>query len=56
LALPACCPIMPRGDSAFGTKKVIGVGGITALEQTFIAEAFSMLGMVAAAFAISLTL
>ncbi len=44
------------GDSQVARDVVARLGGSDALEQAFIAVAFSMLGMVAAAFAISLTL
>ncbi|WP_137145515.1 ABC transporter permease [Mycolicibacterium sp. CR10] len=44
------------GDSQAARDVVVRLGGSDALEQAFIAVAFSMLGMVAAAFAISLTL
>ena len=44
------------GDSAVARDIVARLGGTAAMEQAFIAVAFSMLGMVAAAFAISLTL
>ena len=44
------------GDSARPVTSCSRLGGTDALEQAFIAVAFTMLGMVAAAFAISLTL
>ena len=44
------------GDSQVARDIVARLGGSDAMEQAFIAVAFSMLGMVAAAFAISLTL
>jgi len=44
------------GDSQVARDVVSRLGGSDAMEQAFIAVAFSMLGMVAAAFAISLTL
>ena len=44
------------GDSESARDIVARLGGTAAMEQAFIAVAFSMLGMVAAAFAISLTL
>ncbi|MGZ8803283.1 MAG: ABC transporter permease [Mycobacterium sp.] len=44
------------GDSEVARDIVARLGGSDAMEQAFIAVAFSMLGMVAAAFAISLTL
>ena len=44
------------GDSAVARDIVARMGGTTALEQAFVAVAFTMMGMVAAAFAISLTL
>jgi ABC-2 type transport system permease protein len=44
------------GDSAAAHEIVARLGGTSAMEQAFIAVAFSMLGMVASAFAISLTL
>ncbi|MGH3552354.1 MAG: ABC transporter permease [Mycobacterium sp.] len=44
------------GGSASVRDIVARMGGTTALEQAFLAVAFCMLGMVAAAFAISLTL
>ncbi|WP_319457210.1 MULTISPECIES: ABC transporter permease [unclassified Mycobacterium] len=44
------------GNSATAHDIVSRLGGTDAMEQAFVAVAFSMLGMVAAAFAISLTL
>ena len=44
------------GGSAAARDIVARLGGTDAMEQAFIAVAFSMLGMVASAFAISLTL
>ncbi len=44
------------GDSEVARDVVARLGGSDAMEQAFIAVAFSMLGMVAAAFALSLTL
>lgn len=44
------------GDSQVARDVVARLGGSDAVEQAFIAVAFSMLGMVASAFAISLTL
>jgi ABC-2 type transport system permease protein len=44
------------GDSTIARDIVARMGGTSALEQAFIAVAFTMLGMVAAAFAVSLTL
>ena len=44
------------GDSTVARDIVARMGGTTALEEAFIAVAFSMLGMMAAAFAVSLTL
>ncbi|HEU4363388.1 MAG TPA: ABC transporter permease [Mycobacterium sp.] len=44
------------GGSAAARDIVARLGGTVALEQAFLAVAFSMLGMMAAAFAISLTL
>ena len=44
------------GDSTVARDIVARMGGTSALEQAFLAVAFAMLGMVAAAFAISLTL
>lgn len=44
------------GDGGGAREIVARLGGTGALEQAFIAVAFSMLGMVAAAFAVSLTL
>lgn len=44
------------GDSGVARDIVARMGGTSALEQAFIAVAFAMMGMVAAAFAISLTL
>jgi ABC-2 type transport system permease protein len=44
------------GDSQVARDVVSRLGGSDAMEQAFIAVAFSMLGMVAAAFAVSLTL
>jgi ABC-2 type transport system permease protein len=44
------------GDSATAHDIVARLGGTDAMEQAFVAVAFSMVGMVAAAFAISLTL
>ncbi len=44
------------GGSSVAHDIVARMGGTGALEQAFIAVAFAMLGMVAAAFAISLTL
>ena len=44
------------GDSTVARDIVARMGGTSAMEQAFIAVAFTMLGMVAAAFAISLTL
>jgi len=44
------------GDSTMARDIVARMGGTSALEQAFIAVAFTMLGMVAAAFAVSLTL
>lgn len=44
------------GDSGPARDIVARMGGTSALEQAFIAVAFAMMGMVAAAFAVSLTL
>lgn len=44
------------GDSGPAHDMVVRLGGSGALEQAFVAVSFSMLGMVAAAFAVSLTL
>lgn len=44
------------GGSEVAREMVARLGGTDAVEQAFIAVAFSMLGMIAAAFAISLTL
>lgn len=44
------------GDSAVARDIVARMGGTSALEEAFIAVAFTMMGMVAAAFAVSLTL
>jgi len=44
------------GGSTVARDIVARMGGTTALEQAFLAVAFAMLGMVAAAFAVSLTL
>jgi ABC-2 type transport system permease protein len=44
------------GDSGPAHDMVVRLGGTGALEQAFIAVSFTMLGMVAAAFAVSLTL
>jgi ABC-2 type transport system permease protein len=44
------------GDSTAARDIVARLGGTSALEQAFVAVAFTMLGMVAAAFAISMTL
>jgi ABC-2 type transport system permease protein len=44
------------GDSGGARDIVARMGGTSALEEAFIAVAFSMMGMVAAAFAVSLTL
>jgi ABC-2 type transport system permease protein len=44
------------GDSTMARDIVARMGGTSALEQAFLAVAFAMLGMAAAAFAISLTL
>jgi len=44
------------GGSTMAHDIVVRMGGTSVLEQAFIALAFSMMGMVAAAFAISLTL
>lgn len=44
------------GGSAAARDIVVRMGGTTALEQAFIAVAYTMMGMVAAAFVISLTL
>ncbi len=44
------------GSTGVARDIVARMGGTTALEQAFIAVAFTMMGMVAAAFAISLTL
>lgn len=44
------------GDSTMARDIVARMGGTSALEQAFIAVAFTMMAMVAAAFAISLTL
>ncbi len=44
------------GDSTVARDIVARMGGTSALEEAFIAVAFTMMGMVAAAFAISLTL
>lgn len=44
------------GDSGVARDIVARMGGTSALEDAFIAVAFSMMGMVAAAFAVSLTL
>ena len=44
------------GDSTMARDIVARMGGTSALEEAFIAVAFTMMGMVAAAFAVSLTL
>ncbi len=44
------------GDSTVARDIVARIGGTSALEQAFIAVAFTMMGMAAAAFAVSLTL
>ena len=44
------------GDSAVARDIIARMGGTSALEQAFIAVAFAMMGMAAAAFAVSLTL
>jgi ABC-2 type transport system permease protein len=44
------------GDSTVARDIVARMGGTSALEQAFLAVAFAMLGMAAAAFAVSLTL
>lgn len=44
------------GDSTVARDIIARMGGTTALEQAFIAVAFTMMGMVAAAFAVSLAL
>ncbi|HEY2503325.1 MAG TPA: ABC transporter permease [Mycobacterium sp.] len=44
------------GDSTLARDIVARMGGTSALEEAFVAVAFAMMGMVAAAFAISLTL
>ncbi|RAU91339.1 ABC transporter permease [Mycobacterium colombiense] len=44
------------GDSGVARDVVARMGGTSALEEAFIAVAFTMMGMVAAAFAVSLTL
>src|SRR5271169_3877236 len=44
------------GDSSVARDIVARMGGTSALEEAFIAVAFTMMGMVAAAFAVSLTL
>ncbi|MEB4210265.1 ABC transporter permease [Mycobacterium sp. 94-17] len=44
------------GDSGVARDIVVRMGGTSALEDAFIAVAFTMMGMVAAAFAVSLTL
>ncbi len=44
------------GDSAAARDIVARMGGTSALEEAFLAVAFTMMGMVASAFAISLTL
>jgi ABC-2 type transport system permease protein len=44
------------GDSAVARDIVARMGGTSVLEEAFIAVAFTMMGMVAAAFAVSLTL
>jgi ABC-2 type transport system permease protein len=44
------------GDNAVARDIVARMGGTSALEQAFLAVAFTMLGMVGAAFAVSLTL
>jgi ABC-2 type transport system permease protein len=44
------------GDSTIARDIVARMGGTSALEEAFIAVAFAMMGMVAAAFAVSLTL
>ena len=44
------------GDSGVARDIVARMGGTSALEEAFIAVAFAMMGMVAAAFAVSLTL
>jgi ABC-2 type transport system permease protein len=44
------------GDNAVARDIVTRMGGTSALEQAFLAVAFAMLGMAAAAFAVSLTL
>ncbi|HWX99557.1 MAG TPA: ABC transporter permease [Mycobacterium sp.] len=44
------------GDSTLARDIVARMGGTSALEEAFVAVAFAMMGMVAAAFAVSLTL
>jgi ABC-2 type transport system permease protein len=44
------------GDSQLARDIVARLGGSSVLEQAFIAVAFSMLGMIAAAFSVSLVL
>jgi ABC-2 type transport system permease protein len=44
------------GDSSVARDIVARMGGTSALEEAFIAVAFTMMGMVAAAFAVSITL
>ena len=44
------------GDSTAARDIVVRMGGTSALEEAFIAVAFTMMGMVAAAFVVSLTL
>jgi len=44
------------GDSTIARDIVARMGGTSALEEAFIAVAFTMLGMIAAAFSVSLTL
>lgn len=44
------------GDSGVARDVIARMGGTSALEEAFIAVAFAMMGMVAAAFAVSLTL
>ena len=44
------------GDGTVARDIVARMGGTSALEEAFIAVAFTMMGMVAAAFAVSLTL
>jgi ABC-2 type transport system permease protein len=44
------------GDSTVARDIVARMGGTSALEEAFVAVAFAMMGMVAAAFAVSLTL